>query len=45
MGAVEAVALSAASTGALAGVPIRTEADRARIDAALVTLVRAAFAA
>jgi AcrR family transcriptional regulator len=44
VGAVEAVALSAATTGALAGVPLRKPADEARIGEALATLVRAAFA-
>ncbi len=43
VGAIEAAALSSAATGAMAGVPLRTEADWARIDAALERLVAAAF--
>lgn len=43
VGAIEAVALSAAATGAMAGVPLKTDADWARIEAALDLLVAAAF--
>jgi AcrR family transcriptional regulator len=43
VGAIEAVALSAASTGAMAGVPLKSDADWARIEAGLDRLVAAAF--
>jgi AcrR family transcriptional regulator len=41
IGAIEAVALSASTTGTLAGVPLRTPDDEARIERAVVALVRA----
>jgi AcrR family transcriptional regulator len=43
VGAIEAAALSAAATGAMAGVPLRSDADWDRIDAAVDQLVSAAF--
>jgi AcrR family transcriptional regulator len=43
VGAIEAAALSAAATGAMAGVPLKTDADWDRIEAAVDQLVAAAF--
>jgi AcrR family transcriptional regulator len=43
VGAIEAAALSAAATGSMAGVPLKTDAEWDRIEAAVVQLVVAAF--